>query len=172
MRISKFSAVVLFVLMSVSFATVSAQPPSGGRGGGGGAMGTPSTITPTAADVAYAELSEAQKLDLYVPETGEAPYPLVIYIHGGAFMMGDKAMSANELDPLINAGFAVASLNYRLSGEALFPAQVHDVKAAVRWLRANAETYGIDPDNFAAWGASAGGNLVAMLGTTGDVEEL
>jgi acetyl esterase/lipase len=131
----------------------------------------PTTLVPVAADVAYADLSDAQKLDLYVPEEGDGPFPLVINIHGGAFMMGDKAMSAAELDPLVAAGYAVASLNYRLSGEALFPAQIQDVKAAVRWLRANAETYNLDPDHFAAFGASAGGNLAAMLGTSGDVED-
>jgi acetyl esterase/lipase len=131
----------------------------------------PSSLVPVAADVAYADLSDAQTLDLYVPEDGEGPFPLVINIHGGAFMMGDKAMSAAELDPLIAAGYAVASLNYRLSGEALFPAQIQDVKAAVRWLRANAATYNLDPDRFASFGASAGGNLAAMLGTSGDVEE-
>jgi acetyl esterase/lipase len=122
------------------------------------------------ADVAYADLSAAQVLDLYLPE-GEGPFPLVIFIHGGAFKVGDKGMSTSEFEPLLAAGYAVASLNYRLSGEALFPAAVEDVKAAVRWLRANAAEYQLDPDHFAAWGASAGGNLVSMLGTSGDVSE-
>ena len=172
MRFTK-KLMVLFTTVSIlSFASVSivgaqSNPPRGGRGGG---MGTPSTILPTVADVAYADVSEAQKLDLYIPTEGEAPFPLIIFIHGGGFMLGDKAMSAEELDPMIAAGFAVASLNYRLSDEAIFPAQIQDVKAAVRWLRANAETYNLDPDRFASWGGSAGGNLAAMLGTTGDIE--
>jgi len=155
--------------LALSAALTSAQPPRGGGGGGGG-MGTPSTLVPVAADVAYADLSESQKLDLYVPE-GEGPFPLVINVHGGAFKMGDKAMGAAELDPLVAAGFAVASINYRLSSEAIFPAVIEDAKAAVRWLRANAEEYNLDPERFAAFGASAGGNIVAMLGTTGDIED-
>lgn len=71
----------------------------------------------------------------------------------------------------LKSGYAGASINYRLSHHAIFPAQIEDVKAAVRWLRANAETYRFDPDRFAAWGASAGGHLVTMLGTAGDIEE-
>jgi acetyl esterase/lipase len=107
-------------------------------------------------------------LDLWLPENATDATPLVIYIHGGAFKGGDKAMVGGKVQPLLDAGYAVASLNYRLSGEALFPAGAQDVKAAVRWLRANADTYNLDPDNFAAWGESAGGNLVSLIGTTGD----
>ena len=77
----------------------------------------------------------------------------------------------NNPKEYLKDGYAGASLNYRLSQHALFPAQLEDVKAAVRWLRANAETYRLDPNRFAAWGSSAGGHLVAMLGTTGDVAE-
>lgn len=159
---------VLCLIVVFASVSVSAQP---GTGSGMPPGFTPSTLVPVVADVAYADVSDAQILDLYVPETGEGLFPLVIHIHGGAFMMGDKAMSAAELDPLIAAGYAVASLNYRLSGEALFPAQIQDVKAAVRWLRANAEVYNLDPDRFAAFGASAGGNLAALLGTSGDADE-
>jgi acetyl esterase/lipase len=83
-------------------------------------------------------------------------------------MMGDKSMDIAHIADVLDAGYAAAGVNYRLSGEALFPAAVQDVKAAVRFLRANAEEYGLDPDAFAAWGASAGGNLVSMIGTTGD----
>jgi hypothetical protein len=90
-----------------------------------------------------------------------------VIVHG-AFKGGDKAMVGAKVQPLLDGGFAVASVNYRLSGEATFPAGAQDVKAAVRWLRANAATYSIDPDRFAAWGESAGGNLVALLGTTSD----
>ncbi|NUQ05284.1 MAG: alpha/beta hydrolase [Anaerolineae bacterium] len=135
-------------------------------------MGTPTTLTPVLDNAPYADLSETQTLTLYVPEDGDGPFPLVIFIHGGGFMMGDNTMyGAEEIDPVVAAGYAVASLNYRLSGEAIFPAAVEDVKSAVRWLRANAETYNLDPDRFAAWGGSAGGNLAAMLGTSGDVAE-
>lgn len=120
-------------------------------------------------DVAYVtDGHERQRLDLYVPETGEN-LPLIIWIHGGAWRGGDKT----HYTPMayLTAGYAGASLNYRLSQHAHFPAQIEDVKAAVRWLRAHAKTYRLDPNRFAAWGSSAGGHLAAMLGTTGDVAE-
>jgi acetyl esterase/lipase/cyclophilin family peptidyl-prolyl cis-trans isomerase len=109
-----------------------------------------------------------QKLDLYLPKAG-GPLPLIINIHGGAFRMGSKADGVPV--EYLSLGYAVASIGYRLSGDAIWPAQIEDCKAAVRWLRANARTYGIDPDRFAAWGASAGGHLAAMLGTAGGVKE-
>jgi acetyl esterase/lipase len=169
MVLAKRFALVFALMLMVSAGIVSAQP---GRPPGGGMGGTPTTLTPVLDNAPYADLSEAQTLTLYVPEDGDGPFPLVIFIHGGGFMMGDNTMyGAEEIDPVVAAGYAVASLNYRLSGEAIFPAAVEDVKAAVRWLRANAETYNLDPDRFAAWGGSAGGNLAAMLGTSGDVAE-
>jgi acetyl esterase/lipase len=140
--------------------------PSRRPGPGGGPFGT--APTPTHSDVPYATTSASQVLDLWLPENATAATPLVIYVHGGAFKSGDKGMVGGKVQPLLDAGYAVASVNYRLSGEALFPAGAQDVKAAVRWLRANAATYNLDPDKFAAWGESAGGNLVALLGTSGD----
>lgn len=120
-------------------------------------------------DVAYVtDGHERQKLDLYVPDTGEN-VPLIIWVHGGAWRGGDKTHYVRM--EYLKTGYAGASLNYRLSQHAIFPAQIEDMKAAVRWLRANAETYRLDPNRFAAWGSSAGGHLVAMLGTTGDVAE-
>ena len=120
-------------------------------------------------DVAYVtDGHERQKLDLYVPEVGEN-LPLIIWVHGGAWRGGDKAHYVRM--EYLKAGYAGASINYRLSQHAIFPAQIEDVKAAVRWLRTNAETYRLDPNRFAAWGSSAGGHLVAMLGTAGDVAE-
>jgi acetyl esterase/lipase len=108
-----------------------------------------------------------QKLDLYLPKDGKN-LPLIINIHGGAWQGGSKDMGA-PLDYLAR-GYAVASINYRLSQHAVFPAQIEDCKAAVRWLRANAAKYNLDPNHFAAWGGSAGGHLAALLGTTGDVK--
>lgn len=120
-------------------------------------------------DISYVtDGHERQKLDLYVPDEGEN-LPLIIWVHGGAWRGGNKAHYAPM--EYLKSGYAGASINYRLSHHAIFPAQIEDVKAAVRWLRANAETYRFDPDRFAAWGASAGGHLVAMLGTAGDIEE-
>jgi acetyl esterase/lipase len=111
---------------------------------------------------------ERQKLDLYLPKGGWN-LPLIINIHGGAFKAGSKEMGV-PVEHLAR-GYAVASINYRLSQHALFPAQIEDCKAAVRWLRAHAGTYGLDPNHFAAWGSSAGGHLAALLGTTGDTKE-
>lgn len=111
---------------------------------------------------------ERQRLDLYLPESGKR-LPLIIWIHGGAFRAGSKEQRI-PLECLVE-GYAVASLNYRLSQHATFPAQIVDVKSAVRWLRANADRYRLDAERFAAWGESAGGHLAAMLGTAGGVAE-
>jgi acetyl esterase/lipase len=105
-----------------------------------------------------------QKLDLYIPKGAEKA-PLMILVHGGAFVEGDK--SEEDAAAFVTLGYAVASLNYRYSSDAIFPAQVEDVKAAVRWLRANAGKFGYDPERFGARGSSAGGYLVTMLGVTG-----
>jgi acetyl esterase/lipase len=117
-------------------------------------------------DLAYVSAGHPrQQLDLFLPEAGEI-FPLIIWVHGGAFRMGSKTDDV----PLeyLEHGFAVASLNYRLSQHAIFPAQIEDVKVAVRWLRAHAEQYQLDPSRFGAWGASAGGHLVTLLGLTGN----
>jgi len=96
--------------------------------------------------------------------------PLVVWVHGGAWRGGSKDNLRNAL-PLVNHGYAVASVEYRLSQEAQFPAQIQDCKAAVRWLRANAAEYHLEPDRIAVWGSSAGGHLVALLGTASDLPE-
>jgi acetyl esterase/lipase len=124
-------------------------------------------------DLAYVENGHPrQKLDLYVPTAGEN-LPLIIWIHGGAFRMGSKEGLEFDAPPLeyLDRGYAIASLNYRLSQHALFPAQIEDCKAAVRWLRAHAQQFQLDPNRFGAWGPSAGGHLAAMVGTTGSVAE-
>ena len=113
---------------------------------------------------------ERQKLDLYLPAQGK-DWPLVVWVHGGAWRGGSKERPPALAMRLLSEGYAVASVNYRLSQHATFPAQIQDVKAAVRWLRASAKAHGYDADRVAAWGASAGGHLVALLGTAGDVKE-
>jgi acetyl esterase/lipase len=113
---------------------------------------------------------ERNKLDLYVPKA-DGPLPLVIWIHGGAWRAGSKDGAGPALR-LLDRGYAVASINYRLSQHAQFPAQIEDCKAAVRWLRANAKKHNLDADHFGVWGSSAGGHLVALLGTSGDVKDL
>ncbi|MEW6251890.1 MAG: alpha/beta hydrolase fold domain-containing protein [Planctomycetota bacterium] len=111
-----------------------------------------------------------QKLDLYLP-AGAGPFPLVVWIHGGAWLAGDK-YPCGKAGILLDAGFAVASVNYRLSQDATFPAQIHDCKGAIRWLRAHAAQYRIDPSRVGSWGSSAGGHLSALVGTGGGVPEL
>lgn len=112
---------------------------------------------------------ERQKLDLYVPASS-TKLPLLIHVHGGAWMGGQKGLNPS-LAGYLSKGFAVADINYRLSQHAVWPAQIEDCKAAVRWLRANASKYNLDPLRFAAMGESAGGHLVAMLGTTSGVKK-
>ena len=124
-------------------------------------------------DLPYAALSPAQRLDIYLPDEGEGPFPVIVSIHGGAFMGCDKAdLQVLPMLQGLSRGYAVVAINYRLSGEAWFPALVHDAKAAVRWIRANARQYHFDPGRVAAWGGSAGGYLASMLGTSAGVREL
>ena len=111
---------------------------------------------------------QRQKLDLYLPKS-EEKLPLIIRIHGGAWLAGSKEQEGPG--DFVRNGYAVASINYRLSQHAIFPAQIKDCKSAVRYLRANAQKYNLDPNRFAVWGPSAGGHLAALLGTTGDVNE-
>jgi len=111
-------------------------------------------------------------MDLYLPVRPEtaAPVPVILYVHGGAWLSGDR--HDRLAVPLVTSGYAVASIEYRLSQVATFPAQIEDCKAAVRWLRAKSRLYNLDPTHIGAWGTSAGGHLVALLGTTGDVKDL
>ena len=161
-----FALVLLFLLAMTSLA----GSPQGRRGAARGAGRQQSEALPKGTavhrDLAYVTNGHAlQKLDLYVPKT-DAKVPLIIFVHGGAFRGGDKRSESPAR--FLADGYAVASLNYRLSQDAIFPAQIEDCKAAVRWLRSNASKYKLDSDRFGAWGTSAGGHLVAMLGTTGD----
>ena len=117
------------------------------------------------------------QLDLWVPESSTPP-PLVVWIHGGGWMIGDRrylpgTLRPNQLfDALLDAGFAVATIDYRLALEAPFPAQLHDAKAAVRYLRAHGDVLGIDTGRIGVWGESAGGHLAALVGLTGHRADL
>ncbi len=124
-------------------------------------------------NLVYAKTTDGDLcLDLYLPPTNiKGPYPLIIWLHAGSWLMGSKDETGPALEMLPH-GYAVASVDYRFSSVAKFPAQIHDVKAAVRFLRGNAEKYKLDPDHFGVWGASAGGHLAALLGTSGDVLEM
>ena len=124
-------------------------------------------------DVPYALESSSQKLDIYLPKQGEGPFPVLLAIHGGGFSSGDKGtMEVDGQMTGLNRGYAVVSINYRLSGEAKFPAALLDVKAAVRFLRAHAKEYKLDGSHIAAWGDSAGANLASLAGTTAGHPEL
>ncbi len=123
-------------------------------------------------DLVYVEAGhERHKLDLYLPEKADGPLPLLIWVHGGGWQNGSKDGCPPLRGGYIERGYAVASINYRLSGHAEFPAQIEDCKAAIRWLRAHAQEYGLDAKRFGVWGSSAGGHLVALIGTSGDVKE-
>jgi acetyl esterase/lipase len=121
----------------------------------------------------YANISKAQKLDIYIPDEGNGPFPVVLHIHGGAFAIGDK-QDVYLMSYLrgLTWGYAVVSVNYRLSGEAIFPAGLQDLKASIRWLRANQQQYHLAGNRIAACGGSAGGNYAAMLCLTANVFEL
>jgi len=124
-------------------------------------------------DVEFAQVDgRPLLLDLYRPVI-EDDVPTVVLFHGGAWMLGDRTMYAAErIEPVVRHGIAVASASYRFSDIARYPAQLHDAKAAVRWVRANAEEHGLRADRVGAWGASAGGYLALMLGLTGGRDEL
>jgi acetyl esterase/lipase len=121
-------------------------------------------------DLEYAEVDgQTLLLDLYLPD-GVANPSLVVWVHGGGWKSGNKKNCSIKW--LTEHGYAVASISYRFSSKAPFPAQIHDVKGAIRWLRANAEAYGYLAREIAVAGSSAGGMLASLLGTSGDVEDL
>jgi acetyl esterase/lipase len=115
------------------------------------------------------------ELDLYLPPSG-ARAPVVVFLHGGGWRVGSRHAAGpayrgafpSPFEQVAQAGVAVASVDYRLSGEATWPAQLHDAKAAVRWLRSRADELGLDPERIAAWGESAGGHLAGLLGLVTD----
>jgi acetyl esterase/lipase len=125
------------------------------------------TISRKYLDIPYASQSPSQKLDIYLPAEGGGPFPTLIFVHGGGFVLGDKrdAQLLQAIDG-INRDYAVVSVEHRLAGEAKYPAGVFDVKAAVRFLRANAAQFMLDGDRFALYGDSAGGHYVVMSAAT------
>jgi len=112
-------------------------------------------------------------MDTLKPKEASKPLAAIVFIHGGGWQSGSREQPLlGQLMPYAEAGFFCASIDYRLTGEAIYPAQIEDCKAAIRHLRANAKAYGIDPDRMAVWGSSAGGHLAALVGTTADIAEL
>ena len=157
----KHSLIYLFVLAAVSFGQ-NENPP----------FHFPDSVE-MKTDLVYATYGSRElHLDLFLPKIGEGPFPAVVYIHGGAWRFGSRVAFRRQAAHMATKGFVGACIEYRLSGEAKFPAAVHDSKAAVRWLRANSAKYNVNPDKIGAAGGSAGGYLVAILGTTHKVAAL
>jgi len=126
---------------------------------------------PTHQDIEYARVGDQiLKLDLHLPAPGKAPPPLIVWVHGGAWRSGSK--KEMPLAPLIARGWAVASVDYRLTPVAPFPANIHDLKAAIRFLRARQQDYGFDSTRIAIAGSSAGAHLAALVGVTNGHAEL
>lgn len=127
-------------------------------------------------DLPYAENDNPkQAVDLYLPEKPKTdkPLPVVAFIHGGGWVNGDRLGYASAGIQMARTGnVAAVCVGYRLTGEASWPAQIHDVKAAIRWIRGQAKTHHLDPERIAVWGSSAGGHLCSLLGTSGDVKDL
>jgi acetyl esterase/lipase len=161
-RLLPFSLVFALATVATAEDKQKPAPPAGPRLPAGIALD---------ADVEYARNDGVPvHLDLYRPEKAKGPLPVLVWVHGGGWIGGSK--SPCPAAGMVLRGYAVASVQYRLSGTAPFPAQIEDVKAAVRWIRANAKERGLDGGRIGAWGSSAGGHLVALLGTSGGAEEL
>lgn len=133
----------------------------------------PATIPDRVTDIRYGAL-ETQLLDLYYPDAGEGPFPVIFYVHGGGWILGGRRDSsiACILSGALAQGFAVASVEYRLAPGTRFPENLYDVKTAVRWARANAAQYRLDPERFGMAGDSAGGYFTLMIAATANVPAL
>jgi acetyl esterase/lipase len=147
------------------------------HGDPGGARHTPTPANVEVVEgIAYAGTDHPrQRLDLWLPKrrSGDGPLPVIAYVHGGAWNMGSRVMARPQVASLVASGdYAAVAIGYRLSWQATWPAQLHDLKAALRWVRAHAARHGLDSDRICAMGASAGGHLVAALGTSRGVAEL
>ena len=148
--------------------------PAGGRGGG---PAVPSGPPATHADIEYAPAepatSNGHKLDLYLPAAASGPVPVVMWTGGSAWMADTgKRTAPGVAAQLLPAGYAVAGVSIRSSSQVQFPGQLHDIKAAVRWLRANAAKYNLDPERIGIMGDSSGGWTTAMAALTGDAPEM
>lgn len=122
-------------------------------------------------DIAYVSRQNGPLLlDIVAPDTiDDLPRPAIVYVHGGGWLGGNKTTTAN--DWLAEAGFFTVSIDYRLTDVATFPAQIHDVKAAIRWVRAHAEEWNVNPEKIGVWGSSAGGHLAALCAVTNGMAE-
>ena len=159
--------IATFVMVSVSLCAAQSRPT---RPSGPDPIPLPKNVNGYQ-DVEYARGKDKPLLmDLFVPRDAKDPLPLIVWIHGGGWVGGNKEPCPAL--PMATKGYVVATINYRLAPEWVFPAQIEDCKAAIRFLRANAAKYNIDPKRIGVWGISAGGHLGALLGTSGDVKEV
>ncbi|MGL6131818.1 MAG: alpha/beta hydrolase fold domain-containing protein, partial [Fusobacteriaceae bacterium] len=122
-------------------------------------------------NIPYQNVKNSKKLDIYLPNEGNGPFPVIIGIHGGGFKLGSKddGMNQSMLESVKN-GYALVLVNYSLSGEKPFPGAIEDIKSAIRFVKGNSKVYNLNPDKVALWGASSGGNLASLAGTTNDSE--
>ena len=152
-------AVALTVLVASTHPALAADPPS-------------SKVT-TENDVVYSKVGDNElKLDIARPAEGDGPFPAVFVIHGGAWRQGNKSDTRPALAEFAKRGYVAVSPQYRFCPKERFPAQVHDAKAAVRWIKAHAKDYKVDPMRIGAMGFSAGGHLALMLGLTAPADGL
>lgn len=159
-----YEALVAYAAMNLSVVTSEdiVAMAQGARSGGEQVQ----PLRPTEPDVTYCVMDGVElKMDIYRPQSGAAPTPALLYVHGGGWTGGDKRSGIQDIPELLARGYLIAAVNYRLAPRYKFPAMIEDVKCAVRFLRANAERYNINRDKIGAWGGSAGGHLVALLGT-------
>jgi acetyl esterase/lipase len=176
-RSSSLTAACLLVL-TTAVAVSAAEPPKPRRRGLFESLAAYRDMIQKVAvtrDVEYGEGDGVKlKLDVVQPKAdSDSPRPALVFIHGGGWKGGNKRGGIGRLTPFVARGDYVGfSVGYRLSGVAKWPAQIHDCKAAIRWIRLNADKYNVDPDKIGVWGVSAGGHLVSMLGTSGGVESL
>ncbi|TWE09176.1 acetyl esterase/lipase [Neobacillus bataviensis] len=118
-------------------------------------------------DLVYAEINGRQLLaDIYLPRLKKEPLPVIIWLHGGGWRFGDRKLGPDFTRYFASKGYAMVSIDYRLSDEDTFPAQIHDVKTAIRWVKTIAAEYGLDGNKIGLWGSSAGGHLAALAATT------
>jgi acetyl esterase/lipase len=153
---------MIVVMMPVLFSCGGAAPTE--------APGTPAVELPYEIRRSIA-FSGSLKLDLYLPTETPGPFPAVVYIHGGGWRAGERSQFRPQAIHMASRGFVGAAIDHRLVPDDLFPAALHDAKAAVRWLRASADTYNIDPSRIGVAGGSSGGHLAALVGTTDGVAD-
>jgi acetyl esterase/lipase len=124
-----------------------------------------------ARDVQYAPGSARRRLDISLPAEGDGPFPVIVYVHPGGYVAGDKSLVIAGLEELAHErGYAFVSVGYRLIDQADWPAQIVDVKSGISWVRAHADEYAIDAERIGVWGVSAGGHLAALAGTSGNAD--